>query len=703
MRVVLVNNFESNAIESSERIDVYPVGLLTLAGVLRNCGHDVEVVDFTSAIGRGEIPYDENVTQVAAERLLEREPDVIGFTSRCDSYYLTLGLMRWCRTLHPDLPLVLGGPQATITCADTMENFPFVDFIVRHEGEEALPQFLQSLDGCAPFHEVCGLSYRSRGNIHHNPDQPVISDLDKYPIPAFDLFPPETNTAGIEVGRGCPYSCTFCSTSRFFARRFRLKSPQRIVAEMTALHQAYRITHFQFHHDMFTTNHSLVLDVCNEIRRSGLPVTWSCSSRIDRVSPSLMNEMREAGCSAIYFGIETGSAEMQLRLNKRIPLDKVFHTLMACSECGIKSTTSFIVGFPNESRSDVEDTLRMLGRCSSVSHSTQLHVAVPLPGSELLSESINSITFTGYIGDVSNFGIRMPDDFADTVRKLPSVFSAYYHFVPQELSLDDLHGIDKFFMSTFRFWRETILCLLHDGIIKSLLELYQRFRSWARHSTKWNDSSQVVRPILSCAYLLRRFLPISFLGSGISKLSLSREAFKYNSAVMQLGLQGELARYSPTSSDSVITTDTVLHPARTCVVSNFLCNVDVLLSSVRCEQFDSVTISDTESWVAVCEGPMSRETRKPEVIQLDDWMKAVLFAVSSRKTPVTIGRNLWNLRSKGAETSLEYYVKRTFEAAEQLVQCGLIMASSEESDHSQSKVRVMLAEHLLPWSWGIGV
>src|SRR6266705_6857502 len=89
--------------------------------------------------------------------------------------------------------------------------------------------------------------------------------LNCLPFPAFHLYPymHACEIAPLELGRGCPFACTFCSTNDFFRRRFRLKSPAHIVGEMKQIKQTYGIKSFDMVHDMFTVDRKRVVAFCN--------------------------------------------------------------------------------------------------------------------------------------------------------------------------------------------------------------------------------------------------------------------------------------------------------------------------------------------------------------------------------------------------------------------------------------------------------
>ena len=157
------------------------------------------------------------------------------------------------KQLRPHSTILFGGPQASVVDEEVLRRFQSVDYILRGEVEQSLPLFLRELRGDYRFTDVPGLSFRDGARIHRSPSAPVIEDLDALPSPAYHLsnYLRNATAASIELGRGCPFACTFCSTNDFFRRRFRLRSPERVLMDMRTIAAEYGITHFELVHDMF--------------------------------------------------------------------------------------------------------------------------------------------------------------------------------------------------------------------------------------------------------------------------------------------------------------------------------------------------------------------------------------------------------------------------------------------------------------------
>ena len=163
----------------------------------------------------------------------------------------------------------------------------------------------------------------------------------------------------IDAGRGCPYSCTFCCTSYFWRRNYRLKSPERIVDDIEYFNKKFGITSFWFSHDAFTSNKQLVSDVCDYLIEKKLKITWRCTARIDCISEELILKMKQAGMTQIELGIESGSKRMQKMINKNLNLERAREMIEFLIKNNIYTNLFFMYGFPEETEEDLAETLEM--------------------------------------------------------------------------------------------------------------------------------------------------------------------------------------------------------------------------------------------------------------------------------------------------------------------------------------------------------
>ena len=430
MRVAFVDNLLFEDAGGIRRYILQPhLGLISLIAVLERAGHTGLLYDPKVEVGRGALAVDEELYRRIAAQILELKPDVVGFTSLGCNFICTAKTAAYIRQWQPDLPILLGGPHATVLDRSVLEHFPQFDVIVRNEGENTILPALEGLRR-GRFEGIPGVTWRDGPVIRSNPGEPNIADLDTLPMPAYHHYPVRElglTSLRMDAGRGCPFQCTFCSTASFFGRKYRLKSAGRLRQEMDFLHQTYGISDFALTHDLFTVNRRKVIEFCNAIE--GLDYTWKCSARMDCVDNELLERMRAAGCTSIYYGIEAGSDRMQEISKKRLDLALFDPILAETQRLGMSSTVSFITGYPEETRADQKATLDLIGDCfkrDSAPLNVQLHLLTPEPGTQLLNQYRDKIAYDGHISDFNFPTLEADDD--EVISGHAEIFINHHYF-----------------------------------------------------------------------------------------------------------------------------------------------------------------------------------------------------------------------------------------------------------------------------------
>jgi anaerobic magnesium-protoporphyrin IX monomethyl ester cyclase len=324
------------------------------------------------------------------ERELERsQPDIIGVTSTTPTIYEALSVIRIAKKACPNAVTVLGGPHASFLAAETLKECRELDVVCKGEGEKTMLELAHAVERKESLSNVKGIVLRSDENIIETAPQPWIKDLDSLPFPARHLLPMDKYTilgkkstiGNIISSRGCPFHCTFCESSLLFGRVFRARSPKNVVDEMEQLINQYRPKTIEFSDDLFTLNMKRTETICDEIKRRGLDISWACSSRVDTVSRSLLRKMKRAGCILIYYGVESGSQRVLNLMKKHIKIEQIVRAIKWTKEAGIETLASFIIGFPGETRKDIEETIAF-AKSLDVDYA-QFSFATPYPGTEL--------------------------------------------------------------------------------------------------------------------------------------------------------------------------------------------------------------------------------------------------------------------------------------------------------------------------------
>ena len=470
-----------------------PIGILTLAAILRQRGITVEVVDLNqtyyrylrSAAYRRSLDF----CSFVARELASRSFDICGFSTICSTYPLTIRIARELKRSHPQSVVMLGGPQASVVDVATLQAFPFIDFIVRGEADETLPLVLAALPDQRRLREIPGVTFRSGGSIVRNPNAPVVLDLDQLPMPAFDQYPKlgTCYAVPLELGRGCPFACTFCSTNDFFRRSFRLKSPARVIEQMRIIHRTYGNTRFELIHDMFTVDRKRVVEFCEALLASGEPFQWHCSARTDCVDDELIALMARAGCAGMFFGIETGSARLQRLIDKNLDLREAASRVACADRHGIDTTVSLITGFPDETKKDLRETVDFLMDAARFDAARlQLHLLAPLAGTPIYEQYRGRLQQADILSDISHHGWRQDPADREIIRAHPDIFPNFYS-VPTLLDLGYIKELRDFIQHSVPRYRWLVVALHQDN--GGLLEVFDAWLSWLRENRPTRQES----------------------------------------------------------------------------------------------------------------------------------------------------------------------------------------------------------------------
>lgn len=347
-------------------------GTLLLGTILLQEGFDVQVLRLGDVEGyQKDYPA---FIQRFTERILELDPKCVSFYTLWTHFHIMLRIAKELKAVRPEITIVMAGPQVSSTAAEVMEAMDYVDYVCYGEGENTVVPFFTALlrNGGNGIEQVPQLYFRKDGIPVCTGIAAPACDLET--LPQWDdrlyleaceqesksLRTSSTYYMNIDVGRGCPFGCTFCSSSLFWKRRYRLKSPQRIVEDILHWNKKFGIRSFRFSHDAFTVNNKLVYQVCDELDRAGLDITWTCTSRVDCITEELIARMAKSGMDRIELGVETGSPRMQKIINKNLDLTQLSKMVDVLLQYNIEINLFFMCGFPEETVEDLGMTLDLL-------------------------------------------------------------------------------------------------------------------------------------------------------------------------------------------------------------------------------------------------------------------------------------------------------------------------------------------------------
>ncbi len=492
MEICLINT-NSNFIEQalSALMVNFQIGLLSLGAILEKNNHKVKIIDLAWFINKKKLAIDNNFHINAAKIITEQKIDILGFNSRCDSYPSVLNIAKKCKELNPNCIIIFGGPQATLVDIETIKEFPFVDIVIRGEGESIFPELLECLKKKQDLRNVPGITYKKNGRVIRNKENIFSEDLNSLPFPAYHLMDEYTGNNSlssdcriyISIGRGCPYNCAFCCNSLIYKRTLRLKSPQKIIDETLFLKEKYGVNRFILGQDSFLANREYVEKICELLVQKNINIKWGCSSRVDDIDHELIKKMSIAGCDGIYFGIESGSLKVRESIQKNINISRFPDILKECNKYNISTVASFIIGFPEEKKEDLNATLKLALECRQLNCFSQLHLFAPMPGTRLLERYKKRLIFTGRWSNMSDGPMARLQDNLNLIKKYPLIFSIFYEIRPRYLPLDLPYEIANVFFSIIFLFPITSYLIIKE-LKFTPLELLQAWKIYIKKLKK---------------------------------------------------------------------------------------------------------------------------------------------------------------------------------------------------------------------------
>ena len=343
-----------------------PLGIETLAPVIREHGHEVRMFDTC---------HPEMKEEQIAQAVRNEHPDVIALSFLSTTSYLTTQQMaQRLKKEDPDIPIILGGVFATMNGKQILEDCQYADFVGIGEGEELIPDFLDNLDDPR---KVLGLVWRSGDEVIENPSRPILKDLNKFPYPDRTSLPIDyiesmpldvpavlslDKFCTIQTSRGCPYKCIYCDIPALANGKWRFRSPEHVLGEMQQLNDmGYRSIYFTDDH--FLLYQKRIEEICHGIIERKFEFNWGCEGRVDSKAVEELPLMVKANCNFLAFGVEAGTQKVLDRLKKNQTLAQIENAVSEAKRQGVATAHGFfLVGSPGETVDDILESFRFAAR-----------------------------------------------------------------------------------------------------------------------------------------------------------------------------------------------------------------------------------------------------------------------------------------------------------------------------------------------------
>jgi anaerobic magnesium-protoporphyrin IX monomethyl ester cyclase len=410
--------------EEIERELHVPLGCLYLARAAEDAGLHVDFRDYQ--LCEATDPFD----MESFLAFMENPAPVIGLSCMANLLPFSLLAAAALKERYPDRTLLLGGVGSKSVEERILRRFPAIDVVCRGEGELTGPELISALRNDENLAAVPGISYRSNGSIHHNPDRDRIKDLDTIPFPAFEKVDLGKYAGyGMMTSRGCPYPCTFCSVAPIWNLESHFRSPRNIVEEMKLLNARAGVDLFLFQDEFFVSGKRQVMNFCRELKHSGLDVEWKAFGRVNLTDVEMMHAMADSGCIELRFGIESGSDAILKRIKKGFTAAESLELIPKAIDIFPRVDTFFVWGFPFETIEDFNQSLFQMVSFRMMGSRVLPSLLSLLPQTEIYREWAGKaeLEFCPYL--LPEFVFTGHEVFSEGAVEIPERYARYFQLI----------------------------------------------------------------------------------------------------------------------------------------------------------------------------------------------------------------------------------------------------------------------------------
>jgi len=444
-----------------------------IASSLEACGHSVDIVPFNSV----------QETDSAVRQTLAFQPQIVGlsmiFTARGREF---CQLAKRIREAGFRGHVIAGGPFASFNCKFLVTEFPDLDSVALGEGEELMCCLAENLDH---LDRVPGLCYRDdSGFARINPSLGNPDKLDELPWPKRTTFHSyfEKPIASVLSSRGCWRDCAFCSIHAWYervgGRRFRIRSVESIVAELSDLYHRHGVRIFNFQDDNFFLPNPVkaaerFAAIRDGLRRNGADeVAIAVKARPDSINEESIRILDDIGIFRVFLGVENTSENGLCNLNRKQTVADILNALRILNDFDIHVAYNLLMFEPDTTLDDILANLRFMGRYTENPFNFCRAEAYPGTGLEckLLAEG-------RLLGDAFGYDYRLKDPRSEAFHQI-----ANYAFFDRNFSDYGLHyfnmQVDFSFQLLRRFRPEvlsqTLRAAVRNFIKQTNLDTFER-------------------------------------------------------------------------------------------------------------------------------------------------------------------------------------------------------------------------------------
>jgi len=394
-----------------------PLGIALVAAALRDIGHDVKCIDAIA-----EDPHSFHYEDIPVNSTKERpgyrlismglsfediaskipdDTDVIGISAMFSiNWPLDRALLKFLGKRFPNTFFIAGGESTTGMAEQCLKQVDKLNACVLGEGEDTVIELMEALKSGIELSAVPGIIFKDKnGTIVKTAPRARIRNVDKIPVPAWDLFPVENYqrhavipgetpriTLSILATRGCPYKCTFCTSPDMWGTRYFMRKPENVVAEIEFVKEKYGATNFEFFDLTAIIQKRWIISFAKLLVEKNLNVTWKipAGTRSEAIDEEVTYWLKKSGCYFITYAPESGSPRLLEIIKKKVSLPNIMQSMKYAKKQEMIVYINMIMALPDETHTDIFKTFWFLLKCK-IAGVDEMPFAIfrPYPGSAL--------------------------------------------------------------------------------------------------------------------------------------------------------------------------------------------------------------------------------------------------------------------------------------------------------------------------------
>ena len=384
-----------------------PLGLLAISTPLLNAGYEVCIIDST-------------ITPDYKKRIMEEVKDALCLGISVITGPMireTVEVSKAVKAWNPDFPVILGGWHPSLLPGQTLEA-PYVDIIVRGQGEESMLQIAERLGDGAPLNDIPGIGFKADGKPRLTPERPLKS-LNEMPAKAYHLadFDAYEKVCGRRWAMyvsslACPFNCSYCTNAGVYGRKWNALPADQVVEETVELTRRYRLELLWMADDNFLVDFDRALQIAEGLVRAKAAFKWSIQATTNMTARFTIEELRllrRSGLHQICQGIDSASPTVMKLMNKDFQnLPDIYQSTDRCVRAGVIPSFNIIFGHPGEGPRERRETLNFI-----------MDICRKFPGAEFWTNIFTPYPGSPIFHDAAKLGVEVPQSLEGWIDYFP--------------------------------------------------------------------------------------------------------------------------------------------------------------------------------------------------------------------------------------------------------------------------------------------